>query len=114
MVGTKQYGHFLFKQVQSGDSVQDPDTGEWTPAPPAWVFHSVCREETNGRGNIIQGADGEALVFSSLVLLPKGTARIPEGTLIRVTEVKDPEGQKRIQGAVLKCDIGNLHGRIWV
>ena len=110
----KQYGHFLYKETQGADSVQDEDSGEWVPAPPTWVFHSTCREETNGRGTMIQGADSKALVFSSLVLLPRGATKIPEGTVILVSETKDPEGPQRAEGSVLKCDISSMHGRLWV
>lgn len=113
MVAVKQYGHFIYRQVQGGDSVQNEE-GEWVPAPASWIFHSTCREEPNGKGTVIQGADGKALVFSSLVLLPKGTVRIPEGTMVKIVETKDPEGLLRIRGSVLKCDISSLHGRLWV
>lgn len=109
-----QYGHFLYKLLQGGDSVQDEDSGEWVPAPSTWVFHSTCREETNGRGTMIQGADGKALVFSSIVLLPKGALKVKEGTMVRVTETKDPEGPQRAEGSVLNCDISSMHGRLWV
>lgn len=109
----KQYGHFLFKMVLGGDAVQDDD-GTWVTPSPTWVFHSPCREETNGRGNVIQGADGQALVFSSIVLLPKGAVKIQEGTKVRVTEIKDPEGTLRVEKQVMKCDISQMHGRIWL
>lgn len=113
MVAIKQYGHFIYKQVQGGDSVQNEE-GQWVPEPASWVFHSACREETNGKGTVIQGAGGQALVFSSLVLLPKGAVKIPEGTVVIVSETLDPEGPTRAKGAVLKCDISSMHGRLWV
>lgn len=113
MVKQRQYGHFLYKQVLGGNSVQDGD-GNWVTPAPSWELHSNCREETNGKGHSIQGSDGKALVFSSLILLPKGATKVSEGTVIRVTETEDPEGPLRIEKAVEKCDISSMHGRIWV
>lgn len=111
----KQYNHYLFVLAFDGDedSVQDAN-GNWETPNKDWEFHSVCREETNGKGSMIQGADGQALVFSSLVQLPKGTKKVPEGTKVRVCESQDPESVLRIEGQVLKFDSGQLHCRLWV
>ena len=108
-----QYNHFLFKQSLGDDSVQDADGG-WVTNPPQWVLHSVCREETNGKGSTIQTVDGKTIVFSSLIQLPKGAERIAENTPILVSETNDPEGVIRIQGPTLKFDNGQLHCRLWV
>lgn len=112
-----QYNHFLFKQSLGGDSVQDAD-GNWVTNTPRWVFHSVCREETNGKGSAINTADGKTIVFSSLIQLPKNVERIAENTPILVSELisetNDPEGVIRIQGPTLKFDNGQLHCRLWV
>lgn len=110
----RQYSHFLFVKSLGGDSVQD-EKGNWSVAPKEeWVLHSVCREETNGKGATIQGTDGKARVFSSLIQLPKGTPRIPEGTTILVSETEDHAGPIRIQGEAMKFDNGQLHCRLWV
>lgn len=113
MVAVKQYPHFLFVLVPGGDSYQDNE-GNWVEVPDSWTFHSICREETNGRGTTIQGADGNALVFSSLVLLPRGVERVANGTQVRVCDQKNENGPVRIDKPVQGCDIGQLHGRIWL
>ena len=74
----------------------------------------MCREETNGKGATINGSDGKALVFSSLVNLPRGTVRILEGTEVLITESNGATGTKRIQGTVKKFDNGQLNTRIWI
>lgn len=109
----KQYPHYLFVSVTS-QSQQDPTTGDWTEGGQAWQLYSVCREETNGKGQMINGTDGKAITFSSAMYMPKGTPRIQEGTTIRVTEVNDKDGQKRVEGSVLKFDNGQLSTRLWV
>lgn len=110
---TTQYPHYLFRQVQSSVSVQDED-GHWLAAPPEWVFHGQCREETNGKGAQINGQDGKAAVYSSTIYMPKGTARITEGTQVLVSESGSAAGIKRISGTCLKCDIGQMSIRLWV
>lgn len=108
----KQYPHFLFVHVIA-DSVQDPDSGNWSDAVDSWVLHSVCREETNGKGSMINGVDGKAIVFSSTVYMPK-SAKIKESTEVLVSETNDPAGTVRIKGQVLKFDKGQQNCRLWV
>lgn len=107
-----QYNHYLFKLVAPA-SVLNGD-GNWTTGTPQWVLHSVCREETNGKGSAMQTADGKTIIFSSLIHLPKGAERIAENTPILVSETNNHEGVIRIQGPTLKFDNGQLHCRLWV
>lgn len=109
----KQYPHFLFVLHQA-DSVQDEDTGEWIAVAPAWQFHSVCREEPNGKGSVVNGTDGKAIVFASTVFMPISAARIKESTEVLVSESNDVAGISRIKGTVLKFDQGQLNRRLWV
>lgn len=113
MVAVKQYPHFLYVQGQSIDSTRDAD-GNWVAATQVWTYHSTCREETNGKGAVIQGADAGALVFSSLVLLPRGATKVPEGKVVRACDTKSSTESIRIEKPVLKCDISPQHGRIWL
>ena len=108
-----QYPHFMFVKISGGESVQDGD-GNWTTSAGTWGLHTVCREETNGKGSAINGPDGKALVYSSLVNLPRGTVRIQEETEVLITETNDPAGTVRIKGQVQKFDNGQLHARIWI
>ena len=109
----KQYPHYLYVKVLGGESVQDAD-GNWVSQPDQLMLHSVCREETNGKGQMINGADGKSIVFSSVIYLPKSAARLKEGTEISVYEGIDATGVCRIRKQVLKFDVGQLGCRLWV
>lgn len=108
----KQYPHFLFVRAV-GSSTQDSE-GNWVPASDTVALHSVCREETNGKGTTINGTDGKAIVYSSMVYLPRTALRIKEGTEVFVCETEDGLGIIRIKGQVLKFDANQLNARIWV
>lgn len=124
----RQYPHYLYKRTTSGEAVQNAN-GSWETTEGEWEYHSRCREETNGRGTQIQTASGKFVTFSSLVQIPAGVERIPEGVEIAVTEepvepsmlldqAKAEEakitGLIRISGECLKFDKGRLHCRLWV
>lgn len=109
----KQYPHFLFVHVVA-DSVQDQQTGNWTESVNSWVKHSICREETNGKGQTVNGPDGKAIVFSSTVYMPKSAATIKEGTEALVSETESINGAIRIKGQVLKFSPGQLNCRLWI
>ena len=79
-----QYPQYLYVFQHDGESVQLPN-GSWETPAAAWELKAACREETNGKGSTIQTADGETRIFASLIQLPKGTAKIPEGTQVIVT-----------------------------
>ena len=81
-----QYPQYLYALQHDGESVQLPN-GSWETPAAAWELKAACREETNGKGSTIQTADGETRVFASLIQLPKGTAKVPEGTQVIVNEV---------------------------
>lgn len=112
-MAVKQYPHFLFVH-QVSESTQDPETGDWWTPEDQWVMHSVCREETNGAGRMINGPDGQAIVFSSTVYLPRTAAKITEGTEVKVMESNDVNGFCRVSGKNLKFDASQLHARLWV
>ena len=123
-----QYPHFLYKR-NSGEAVQNAN-GSWVKQETtAYELCGACREETNGKGSKVQAANGVFREFSSLVQIPVGVQRIPEGTEIVVTTVEveaerlqsenfvetaKAEGIVRISGECLKFDEGRLHNRLWV
>lgn len=109
----KQYPHFLFVLTPGGTSVQD-DEGNWITSQATWKMHSVCREETNGKGQQIIGTDGKAIVYSSTVYLPKSAGSIAEGTEIFVSSENSENGPKRVKGTCLKFDVGQLSSRLWL
>ncbi|MFA5651091.1 MAG: hypothetical protein WC914_08105 [Proteiniphilum sp.] len=129
MVNTShQYPQGLFKKTIT-PSQQLPN-GSWTEETEAWQAVSACREETNGRGTMINTADGRAIAFSSLIQAPKGTPRVDEGTEVIISTDAQLDVTKLLnadfvttakqqgiivaQGTCLKCDSGRLHTRIWI
>lgn len=123
-----QYPQYLYALQHAGESVQLPN-GSWETPAAAWELKATCREETNGKGSTIQTADGETRVFASLIQLPKGTAKIPEGTQVIVTreevevsqlantdfvEAAKATGLVVVTGTCEKFDPGRLHCRLWI
>lgn len=110
-----QYPHYLYMREVS-EGTQD-NSGNWVNnggSPSGWVLHSMCREETNGKGSTINGTDGKAVVYSSTVYIPRGAGEIKEGTEVVVSQFNDPEDGVRIKGQILKFDKGQLNNRLWV
>lgn len=127
-VASRQYPHYLYKRTSEGEATQDAN-GSWIETAERWELHSRCREETNGKGTQLQTTNGKFVTFASLVQLPAGTERIPEGVEVAVLEqplepsaLLDQEamaqakitGVIRITGECLKFDKGRLHCRLWV
>ena len=108
----KQYPHYLFAIVAGGESVQD-ENGNWSDSESTPTFLSACREETNNRGTELQVAGGTFHVFASLIQLPKNAPKVEVGTSIFVSDNADGTGV-RVKGLVLKCDVGQLHNRVWI
>ena len=123
-----QYPQYLYALQHDGESVQLPN-GSWETPAAVWELKAACREETNGKGSTIQTADGKTRVFASLIQLPKGTAKIPEGTQVIVTreevevsqlanadfvEAAKATGLVVVTGICEKFDIGRLHCRLWI
>jgi len=125
---TSQYYQFLYALTDTA-ATQDAN-GDWSDTDGTWALVTVCREETNGKGSVIQTVDGQSLVFGSLIQIPKGTAKINEGTRVVVTKttlqtpanLNDADfvrnqkitGVIIAEGSVLKCDCGKLHNRVWI
>jgi hypothetical protein len=107
-----QYPHYLFVHVV-GASVQDAD-GNWTTTNDSYQFLSMCREETNGKGSVINGSDGRSVVYSSVIYIPRSGSSVAEGAEVVVTQFNDPEDGVRLRGRVLKFDVGQMNKRLWV
>lgn len=106
-----QYPHYLFALI-TGESTQGED-GRWSDEDQQTIFLSMCREETDGRGQEVQTADGTYRKYSSIIQIPKGDLTIDEGTSVFVSDHEDGSGA-RIKGVALKFDKGQLHSRLWV
>ena len=111
-MAVRQYPYHLFVYRVS-ESTQDNE-GNWSTPVERWEKVSICREETNGAGRTINGPDGNAIVFSAMIYTPKGIAKIAEGTQVLVSETDSADGPCRIKGTILKHDVGQLHGRLWL
>ena len=100
--------------LKNGNEAHQDGDGNWVQpdaAEPEMV--SICREETNGRGNEIQVGNGVFFKYSSLIQMPKGVKQILEGSTVFVSN--DQAGSDvRIKGTVLKFDSGQLHCRMWL
>lgn len=110
-----QYPHYLYRREVS--EVTQDNSGNWVNNggdPSVWVLHSMCREETNGKGSTINGTDGKAVVYSSTVYIPRAAGEIKEGTEVVVSKSNDPTVGIRIKGQILKFDKGQLNNRLWV
>lgn len=126
MVTLPQYPQHLY-MLSHSESSQDA-TGAWTQQSGVWQHVGLCREETNGRGSTVATAEGQVLVFSSLVQLPVETTRINEGTAVLITRSQHTaeqltdgniadwkkSGEVVAQGKCLKFDKGRLHCRMWI
>ncbi len=128
VITSYQYPQYLYAFNNDEEAVQLPN-GSWKETVPSWELKAACREETNGKGSTIQTANGNTLVFASLIQLPKGTARINEGTEVLVTREEVEPNQllepgfidsAKISGLVVakgiceKYDYGRLHCRLWI
>lgn len=111
MTRIEQYPHYLFI-LETTETYRDDD-GNWIPGSTELRYIGKCREETNGKGSQIQLAGGVFHTYSSLVQLPKGTRKISEGAIVKITNDQLGEDE-RIQGEVMKFDQGQLHSRLWV
>lgn len=127
MVTMPQYHQHLYVLTQQGESVQNAN-GSWQAQPTQWAHVGLCREETNGKGNTVTTADGQVLVFSSLIQLPTGTPRVSEGKKVIVTRTQVEaasitdafiaegmqNGEVVAKGICKKFDNGRLHCRLWI
>lgn len=83
--------------------------GNWVAGTSTYMLHSVCREEPKTGGTVVV-ADGSAVVFSSIIYLPKGTIPIQVTTKIKVV---DQLGATRIIGDVKRFSSDSKNCRLW-
>lgn len=106
-----QYPHHLF--IETPPMSEQGEHGDWVDGTYKRLYIGRCREETDGKGSEVQVAGGVFRKFTSLIQLPRGTFHITDGTKVIVSD--DINGEYvRIEGYTLKCDVGQLHTRIWV
>ena len=103
-----QYPSDLYVMTSSGGGIDD--NGFPTQASAEWVFHSKCRESSSNKPNIISTDGGEAIKYSSVLVMPKGTQEIPVNTRIKVVD----NGKVIVELNVIKFSEKQFHCRLWV
>ena len=105
----KRYPYELWVQV-TGPSTRNGD-GITLPGQSAWVKRSLCRDETNNSGELVNLEDGTSYRYNALIQLPKGCPPVPKGASI---EVRESDGQVRVKGKAKRFSPDQLHARLWV
>ena len=106
-----QYPHFLFTQEVS--SIQDTN-GNWIQSIDNPIMILVCRNETNGKGNTINGIDGKAFIYSSIIYLPLSSPDFEVGTEISIYEQNSTDSNLILKMPIVQFSKGQLNKRIWV
>ena len=84
----------------------DYQSGNWDVGTEEWGDHSECRDEMSSSGDKITTTDGEVYAYQWLVLMPKGTAKLEQGTEVRI--------DGRLSGKVIRFSSDQLHCRLWL
>ena len=88
------------------------ELGDWiTESDSDFVTVSECRDEPNDEGNTLQGADGERVVYGSIVQLPEDCPDIERGQPVRVI---DESGKVILEGEALRFKRYRKNCRLWV
>ena len=104
------YPHYLY--IVDSVSGIDEDTGEAYSSEDE-VFYSSCKEQVNGSGKLINGADGATISYSSVIHLPLITEPIKVGAEVLVYSDEN-KSHLRIKGRVLRFSVDTMHCRLWV
>lgn len=105
-----QYPYTLEKRV-SADTGRNTD-GSIKKGPSVFVEVAKCRNQANAKGSVVRDAEGKDFVFDSVIYFPKiESEQAPaSGDWIRVTD----GNTIRLEGEVVRCQIDQLHSRIWL
>jgi hypothetical protein len=94
----------------SGSAVRDAN-GDWITPDGVWASVSECRDEPNDKGTKIEGEDGEAVTYGSLVFLPEDCPEVIRGSEIRVI---DSESNVVLQGTARRFKRYRKNAKLWV
>lgn len=94
----------------NADFIQNEQTGNFEPVSPGTAFSSECRAEPAGSNPVIKGKDGDDIVFSWIVYLPKTSEVFQFGDKVAITKA---------DGSVFNADVkrqynGQFNSRLWV
>lgn len=106
-----QYPHFLFTQNIS--SIQD-ENGNWIQSIDEPTMISICRDEPNSKGSVINGVDGKSFVYSSIIYLPLSSPDFEVGTEITICKENSIISNIRIKMPIVQFSKGQMNKRIWV
>lgn len=109
MVG--RYPHTLVYSTPESGGEYNPVTGEYSEVVPGEDVLVACRAKPNGAGKHITGKGGVQQEYSYDLGFPKGTAPIPENTIVTILGVNDEELYK---GELIQFQEGVWSVRAWV
>ena len=110
MAGSR-YPHTLTYTTPESGGEYDPETGEYTPVVPGEEILIECRATPRSEGRVITGKGGILQDYSIDLGFPKGTARIPENTLVTIYGINDEE---LYSGELIQFQEGVHSVRGWV
>lgn len=96
------------KVTVTAPSVKDA-SGNYT-LPTTTTTEVKGRWEANGKGLYVAAMNGEQIVYSGIVYLPKGTAQPPYGAKVEVYR----DGLLAAKGQVQNFSAGQLNCRLWL
>jgi len=76
-----------------------------------WEDFSICRDQPNDKGAVIQVGEGTFYQFRSIVFMAVGVENLLTGQDVRVIDIN---GKTRLDTEVRRFSSDNLHCRLWV
>jgi hypothetical protein len=105
----KQYPHTLRTTKVVSPSVQDPNTGDWTPGATA-IVNVDCRAEVNDEHGWLTATDGSRVDYNWTVYLPLSSDTYNVGSQVEILD-----GATVIANDTIKrFHKGQLNMRIWL
>lgn len=89
---------------------QDEETGNFESGEANTPFTSECRAEPAGSNPVIKGANGDDIMYSWIVYMPKTSEVFEFGDAVKVTKA---DGSEFI-GNVKRQYNGQFNSRLWV
>ena len=104
----EQYPHKLYKEIEQGGGTDE--NGFPTPSTKKWCFISMCRDTTSDKADIGQTESGEAILYSSIFVMPLGVAPLNYNERVKINF---SDGTVKID-TVKHFRTKLLHCRLWV
>jgi len=104
----KQYPHTITVDITPG--FEPDEKGNLQETGQSGTFSSDCRAEPAGSNPVIKGADGEDLVYSWIVYMPKTDVKLSFGDTVTITV----ENGQQHSASLKRQHNGQLNTRLWV